>query len=162
MYPAAAALWEQITAFPERVLQTEMAPRRLISTQNEELMHQRKHKPPSSTSSPDSSFWNHTQGHGLKPNLSALDLFCWITPYWITSFQFMANQVSHQNLPCSYIPNLALPKSPLACPTRTASGVRQSGDPLCEGGKAELPPKVTCAALGEMSYKPVLEEHQCC
>lgn len=39
MYLAAAALWEQITAFPEKVLQTEMAPRRLISTQNEELMH---------------------------------------------------------------------------------------------------------------------------
>lgn len=36
---AAAALREQITAFPEKVLPTEMAPCRLISTQNEELMH---------------------------------------------------------------------------------------------------------------------------
>lgn len=37
-----------------------------------------------------------------------------------------------------------------------------SGVPLWEGDKAEFPPKVTCAALREMNYKPVLEEHQCC
>lgn len=100
-------------------------------------------------------FWNHTQGQGLKPNLSALDLFCCIIPTLITSFQFMANHVSHQNLLCSYVPNLT--KSLVL---HTQHWVCVGCSPLCrrEGDKAELPPKVTCAALKEMNYKPLLEE----
>lgn len=109
-----AALRGQITAFPEKMLPTEMAPGRLISTPNEELIKGAggttgNTKPPPSTSSPDSPFWNHARGQGLKPNLSHIFLLYHSSSDHILPTYGQASVPSELTKP---IPNLTLPKSP--------------------------------------------------